>query len=113
MNTSQSSHCCAMTRLLLLMNAVELSGGAPFRGLVGMRDQTIAEPAAVLPGLDPGTQALAIARAIALEHGVEFRPVRLAVVVALLVFVPDQVVIRHLQAQILGLRHGFVDELLA
>src|SRR6478735_5906073 len=75
-------------------------GGAA-SALVGMGLQPVAEPGAVLPGLDPGAQPLAVARAVAGDHLEKLAPVRLREIVAALLLVPAQVLVRHRQAEVL------------
>src|SRR5580765_4043508 len=109
MNTSQSGH--------------SFTSGAPRSScrlpvatrslLFGVRKRCVANPCAVLPGLDARAQPVAIAGSVALDHLVELVEVDRSEVVVLAVRVPLEQRIGHGDAEIVGLRHGLVDEALA
>src|SRR5690606_37495672 len=109
MKTSQSGHSLDMVLSLNLVlrlarvpgddglfGGLRPAGG----GLLGMGHQPLAEPGAVLPGLDARAQPVLFARPVAGDHVEEFRPVRLAEIVDALFLVPFQVRVGHGQAQI-------------
>ena len=80
--------------------------------LFGVGARGLADPRAVVMGLAALRYALPVARAVAGQHVEEFLPVDLAMAVMARALVERKFVVRHLQAEELGLRHRDVDELL-
>src|SRR5438067_1613714 len=81
----------------------------PGRALLRVRHCRVAHPCAVLPCLDAGTQPVAVARPVALDHVLEFVPVDGAEIVMAAFFVPLQQGIRHRDTEIIRLRHRLID----
>src|ERR1700674_136258 len=92
-----SSHLLSLTRCLFL----SISRGR------------FPHPLPLVEGLDPCTQALAVARPISLDNIPELVPIRFAVVVMAAGFVPLQVWIRKCKPEVFPLRDGLVDKFLA
>src|SRR4029079_6260043 len=102
MKISQSGHSWVpMPRLL----------SSHLRGpLFRMRNGRVAHPRTVLPCFHARTQAVAIARAVALQHVVEFAPINRTEIVVPFRFIPFEVWVGHRDAEKIGLRNGLVDE---
>src|SRR5215471_11244536 len=103
---TKTSHRGHSRPLFLLMLAPRWwgSGGARLLlVLLGVRDQRVTEPAAVLVGLHAGAQALPVAGAVALQDLMELGPVDRAEVVVAALLVPAQVRVGNGEAQVLGL----------
>src|SRR5262245_1265477 len=88
------------------------SGRAPALFL-GVCLRRFAHPASFFVRLPACRHALRVARSVAGDHVVELLPVDLAMPVVTGFRIPAQIGIRHLQAEVVSLRNGDVDELLA
>src|SRR5580765_1351460 len=106
MNTSQSGHS-------FTSGAPRSSCRLPVAArslLFGVRKRCVANPCAVLPGLDTRAQPVAIARSVALYLLVELVEVEPSDVVVIALRIPLEQGIGHCDAEIVSLRHGLVDE---
>src|SRR5688572_32947468 len=110
MNTSKSGHSVSRA---LIANSSRCCLHCALFLLRCMRNGRLANPTAFFMRALTRGQPLAIARAIAFQYAVEFRPVDGAELIVLGGFVPAQGLIRHLQAQELRLRNRHIDKVLA
>src|SRR5258706_10823891 len=84
----------------------------PHRLLFCVRHRRLAHPRAVFPGLDSRAQPVAVARSVALDDAIKLVEVDRSEVVVTALPVPFELRVGHRDAEILGLRHGLVDETL-